>query len=147
MAELMSQNEKVKQRIKTHFARIIVGGTTEKPYYEILYFDPTDGWNIGFGSYFLEFVFQWLSEEFEIVGDASAFGEPVVHGRWLYDSGSERHFCSACNEYALSATTQEQVADYDWEENLVVRLETVTKEFLTDYCPNCGADMPSKGKE
>ena len=22
----------------------------------------------------------------------------VVHGRWLYDSGTERHFCSACNE-------------------------------------------------
>ena len=27
---------------------------------------------------------------------------PVVHGRWLYDSGSGRYFCSACDEYALS---------------------------------------------
>ena len=69
----------------------------------------------------------------------------VVHGRWLYDSGTERHFCSACNEYALSATTQEQVADYDWEENLVFRLEPVTREFWTDYCPNCGAKMDGDG--
>ena len=70
--------------------------------------------------------------------DANVF---VVHGRWLYDSGTELHFCSACNEYALSATTQEQVEDYDWEENLVFHLEPVTNEFLTDYCPNCGAKM------
>ena len=69
----------------------------------------------------------------------------VVRGRWLYDSGTERHFCSACNEYALSATTQEQVEDYDWEENLVFHLEPVTKEFWTDYCPNCGAKMDGDG--
>ena len=31
-----------KNRIKTHFAKIIVSGTSEKPCYDILYFDPTD---------------------------------------------------------------------------------------------------------
>lgn len=66
---------------------------------------------------------------------------PVVHARWLYDSCSGKYFCSACNENALSVITQEQVEDYDWEENLVSRLESVTKEFWTDYCPNCGAVM------
>ena len=71
----------------------------------------------------------------------------VVHGQWLYDSGSERYFCSACKEYALSATTNEQVADYDWEENLVYHIEVVTKEFWTDYCPNCGAKMDGDGNE
>ena len=69
----------------------------------------------------------------------------VVHGKWLYDSGSERYFCSACNEYALSATTNEQVADYDWEENLVYHIEVITKEFWTDYCPHCGAKMDGDG--
>ena len=56
------------KKIKTNFARIIVGGKAEKPYYDILYFDPADGkYHIGFGSYYLEYVFKWLSEEFEIV--------------------------------------------------------------------------------
>ena len=69
-------NEATKHR--THFAKIIVEGTAEKPYYNILYFDPTDKeYHIGFGSYYLKYVFQWLKEEFEIVGDAF-FNEPVV---------------------------------------------------------------------
>lgn len=55
-------------KIKTHFAKIIVGGTAEKPYYDILWVDPTDrNYHIGYGSYKLDFVFQWLSEYFEIV--------------------------------------------------------------------------------
>ena len=55
-------------KIKTHYAQIIVDGTAEKPYYNILYFDPTDReYHIGFGSYCLEYVFKWLSEEFEII--------------------------------------------------------------------------------
>ena len=69
----------------------------------------------------------------------------AVHGEWLYDSGSERYFCSACNEYALSTTIAEQVDDYDWEENLVSHLEFTTKEFLTDCCPHCGAKMDGDG--
>ena len=55
-------------KIKTHFAQIIVRGTSEKPYYEILYFDTEDrSYHIGFGSYCLDYVFKWLSECFEIV--------------------------------------------------------------------------------
>ena len=55
-------------KIKTHFAKIIVEGTAKKPYYDILYFDPKDRtYHIGFGSFCLEYVFKWLSEEFEIV--------------------------------------------------------------------------------
>ena len=56
------------QKIKTHFAKIIVGGTAEKPYYNILFFDPADGeYHVGYGSYCLDYVFQWLSEVFEII--------------------------------------------------------------------------------
>ena len=56
------------KKIKTHFARIIVCGTPEKPYFNILYFDPCDKtYHVGFGSFCLEYVFQWLNEEFEIV--------------------------------------------------------------------------------
>lgn len=55
-------------KIKTHFAKIFVGGTAEKPCYNILYFDPTDReYHIGFSSFKLDFVFKWLLEEFEII--------------------------------------------------------------------------------
>lgn len=55
-------------KIKTHFAQIIVRGKVEKPYYEILYFDTEDRtYHIGFGSYRIDYVFKWLSNEFEIV--------------------------------------------------------------------------------
>lgn len=59
-------------KIKTSFAQIIVRKIKEKPYFEILYFDSQDKcFHIGFGSFYLEYVFQWLADEFEIVEGAS----------------------------------------------------------------------------
>jgi hypothetical protein len=75
VAEPMNPN-----KIKTHFARIIVSGTAEKPYYDIMYFDPTDGeYHIGFGSYYLKYVFGWLAEEFEIVDAPNVPNEEDEH--------------------------------------------------------------------
>lgn len=55
-----------KDKIKTNFAKIFVAGSAEKPYYNILYFDPVDkNYHVGFGSFSLAYVFKWLSEEFE----------------------------------------------------------------------------------
>lgn len=57
-------------KIKTHFAKIFVGGTVEKPCYNIMYFDPDDReYHIGFSSFTLEYVFKWLAEEFEIIDE------------------------------------------------------------------------------
>ena len=53
----------------------------------------------------------------------------VVHGRWLYDNGSGKYFCSACDEDALSFKKDTLYGDDLYE------------ECLTDYCPNCGAKM------
>lgn len=62
--------EPTKPKRRTHFARIIVDGTAKKPYYNILYFDPTDNeYHIGYGSRYLRFVFRRLAEEFEIVDE------------------------------------------------------------------------------
>ena len=55
------------EKIKTQFAKIIVGGKNDKPYYSILYFDPKDrNFHIGYGSYTLAYVFLWLHDCFEI---------------------------------------------------------------------------------
>ena len=53
----------------------------------------------------------------------------VVHGRWLYDSGSGKYFCSACDENALSFRKDTLYGGDLYE------------VCLTDYCPNCGAKM------
>ena len=66
-------------KIKTHFAKIIVGGSADKPCYSIMYFDPADRQHhIGFSSFTLKFVFKWLSEYFEIVEDATGYAVPMV---------------------------------------------------------------------
>ena len=107
--------------IRTHFAEIIVRGTADKPYYEILYFDTKDGsYHIGFGSYYLEYVFKWLSEEFEIVADWQTDGiAPVRHGEWeivVGSNGKEYMVCTCCRVS-----------------------QDLTGVFT--YCPNCGAKM------
>ena len=68
-----------KDKIKTNFARIFVSGSDEKPYYNILYFDPVDkNYHVGFGSFYLAYVFKWLSEEFEIEDGLTVDAVPVV---------------------------------------------------------------------
>ena len=57
----------------------------------------------------------------------------VVHARWLYDSGTGKYFCSACDEYALSFK-KDTLCGGDLYE-----------VCLTDYCPNCGAKMDGDG--
>lgn len=66
----LSSNEagQVKHKIRTPFAHIIVNGTLQSPYYNILYLDPADGeYHVGFGSFYLGNVFKWLREEFELI--------------------------------------------------------------------------------
>ena len=117
-------------KIKTPFAKIFVSGTVDKPYYEILYLDTSDGTcHIGFGSYCVEYVFKWLPEEFEIIEtEPSADVAPVVHGKWkpvrytTYCSCGKsyetyHYLCTACNHVAYA------------------------QPYGLKYCPNCGAKM------
>lgn len=56
------------ERIKVDEATIIVGGTKEKPYFEIAYHEiGKDYKNIGFGSYDLNNVFDWKEQYLENV--------------------------------------------------------------------------------
>ena len=121
--------------IKTHFAKIIVEGTAEKPYYSILYYDHTKNEYInGYGSYYIENVFKWLAEEFEIIDETPTY---AALPRWEDEHGGKyanpRYRCSACKERAL----------YKFERDLLDNWKEV--QALTPYCPNCGAKMDGDG--
>lgn len=123
-------------KIKTPFAKIFVSGTVDKPYYEILYLDTSDGtYHIGFGSYCVEYVFEWLSEEFEIIETGPSVDvAPVVHGKWkpvrytTYCSCGKsyetyHYLCTACNHVAYA------------------------QPYGLKYCPNCGAKMDKEASK
>ena len=79
-----------KTKLKTHFAKIIVCGTSEKPYFNILYFDSTDGlYHVGFGSYCLNYVFQRLNDEFDIC-------ERETYCTGCVWKGTRHQKCSCC---------------------------------------------------
>ena len=110
-------------KIKTHFAKIFVGGTAEKPCYNIIYFDPTDReYHIGFSSFTIEYVFKWLAEEFEIIDAPTVDAVEVVHGRWEPREDAIGFVrCSVCHDCNIYD---------DWPDD---------KKW--NYCPNCGAKM------
>ena len=124
--EAASADER-KHKIKTPFARIVVGGAPEKPCYNIWYFDPTDGeCHIGFGSYCLDNVFNWLAEEFEVT-EPRADVELVRHGQWLRTDDDWSSLvtiqCSACGgEWCFEVDEDVQLLGYN-------------------YCPGCGCKM------
>ena len=65
---LKNANSSEAVKIKTHHARIVVDGTADKPYYSIEWFDPIKKeYYLGYSSYCIGTVFNWLSECFEIV--------------------------------------------------------------------------------
>ena len=67
---LTNANPRETTKIKTHHARIVVDGTAEKPYYSIEWYDPTKNeYFLGYSSYYIDYVFRWLEECFEIVED------------------------------------------------------------------------------
>ena len=75
----------------------------------------------------------WVPVLEEDINFLKAKAVEVVHGRWLYDSGSGKYFCSACDEYALSFKKDTLYGGDLYE------------VCLTDYCPNCGAKMDGDG--
>lgn len=68
------------KKIKVASAEIVVHGTSEKPYYEIRYYDISDGkYHIGYSSHDLSIVFGWLKECFEIVQEVAE----KYNGGWI----------------------------------------------------------------
>lgn len=60
--------KKEHEKARVTEAEIVVRGTQEKPYFEIKYLEVGKSeYSVGYSSYNLEYVFQWLREEFEVV--------------------------------------------------------------------------------
>lgn len=68
MEKMNEELQECTKRIKVSSAEILVHGSKEKPYYEIRYRDLTDGKvHVGYSSYNLDFVFEWLEKCFEVL--------------------------------------------------------------------------------
>lgn len=121
-------------KIKAVNPNIIVRGNVDNPYYLIEYYDLSDNeWHIGYGSYCLANVEEWLKTCFEVT---NANATPVKRGFWKPISESEMtgfnpkfagcdpiagYKCSNCGNEAIFSCNDEFV--------------------LSDYCPDCGAKM------
>lgn len=104
------------KKIKAIDPKIIVNKNPDKPCYSVEYYDTADSqWHIGFSSFDLQNVIEWLNTYFDIIDTDVA---PVKHGKWVYDHWC-KFKCSECGEYSNSKP-------YKGKEK---------------YCPNCGAKM------
>ena len=125
--DLMAENAyKNVEKIKTPFAKIIVDGTAEKPYYSILWLDEENKeYNVGYSSYCLDYVFEWMEEVFEIVAADEPHEPqiedvaPVRHGRWIWH----------------------EIGGQDWEQFYTCSNCGDREYWESHFCPNCGAKM------
>ena len=137
-AMMGNDNQKMK-KIKTPFAKMIVDGSREKPYFSILYFDPADkDFRIGYSSYYLDYVFNWLNENFEIVEDGNfALSDlrPVsreqvekMRGEWI-----TKHYVDGI----LEGTNFDECSKCGYQ-RVFENPELKTKYM---FCPGCGRAM------
>ena len=98
---LQSEHDNYKKKHKVKSAEIVVRKIDEKPYYEIKYFDLSDKeYHIGYGSYKLEYVFEWLEQCFEIAEkDANADKIRSMTDEALAKFLSDFSACKICEHY------------------------------------------------
>ena len=101
-------------KIKAIDPKIIVNRDVDRPYYSIEYYDTSDNqWHIGYSSYELKNVIEWLDTDFDVI---KANVEPARHGHWIINSDGYYPQCSECMS------------------------EPRCRE-MTKYCGECGAKM------
>lgn len=105
-------------KIKAIDPKIIVNRDVDRPYYSIEYYDTSDNqWHIGYGSYELKNVIEWLKTDFDVI---EADVAPVRHGHWEQVDDTKCK-CSECEIITM-------IAQYPIGAD-------------KNYCPNCGAKM------
>lgn len=115
-------------KIKAIDPKIIVNRDVDRPYYSIEYYDTSDNqWHIGYGSYELKNVIEWLDTDFDVI---KADVAPVRHGHWTKSK------CSVCGDYEFRCSS---CGETFWEGgNYATRAH---------FCPNCGARMDKESEE
>ena len=98
---LKIKDENCKKKCKVKSAEVVVRKIAEKPYYEIKYFDLSDNeYHIGYGSYKLEYVFEWLEQCFEIVEkDTNADKIRSMADEALAKFLSDFSVCNVCEQF------------------------------------------------
>lgn len=100
-------------KIKAIDPKIIVNRDVDRPYYSIEYYDTSDNqWHIGYGSYELKNVIEWLKMDFDVI---EADVVPVRHGHWI-TTDNNTFKCSNCS--------------YEFEHE--------GYKHYFNYCPCCG---------
>jgi hypothetical protein len=124
---VMAAATEMQTQIVGIFPQIIVTGTAEKPFYQIMYLENEDGEiHLGFGSYDLAYVFQWLKEDFGVTHASAVYPETLrPKGRW-FNTGN---------------TYEDEYCRYDYFECSVCECEIAGRYGLQRYCPGCGAKM------
>lgn len=73
MDKVEKEENKIK-KIKVDKINIIVSGTADKPYYQILYREvEKEEEKVGFGSYYIHIVFKWFEKYFEIIPEVKYY--------------------------------------------------------------------------
>ena len=121
-------------KIQAANPNIIIRGNDDEPYYLIEYYDLSDNeWHIGYGSYCLANVKEWLKTCFEVT---NADVTPVKRGFWKPISESEM------TGFNPKFAGRDPIAGYKCSNCGTEAIFSCNDEFvLSDYCPNCGARM------
>ena len=131
MNEKMPVQVEKKERIKTRYAQVIVSESVEKPYFEILWYDEKrNDFNIGYGSYCMEYVFQWLNEEFEFTEEKTLY--PIIYAKWeWFDENVGTPIDGYDREWGWRCSKCKDVLDDEYD--------NPDEKPKMKYCPHCGA--------
>ena len=157
---MMENGSQRHEKIKTPFAKMIVGGKREKPCFSILYFDPADkDFHIGYSSYYLDYVFNWLNEEFEIVEDGNfdlaalrpvsrEQVEKVWRGEWVKrhkHRGGFRRVKGFDDMGEQQEVTIDERCEYD--DLYCSKCGKQSPDNFLNFCGYCGAPMTDEAVE
>lgn len=156
---IMANYSQKAKKIKTPFAKMIVEGNQEKPYFSILYFDPIDkDFYVGYSSYCLDYVSNWLNEEFEIVEDENfiiAALRPVsreqveqMRGEWVAKHrhrGGFRRATGVDDMGEQRTITIDERCEYD--DRYCSKCGKQSPDNFLNFCGYCGAPMTDEAVE